>query len=412
MPLNLKEPRVIDWLDQFSVEDQIAAQQLLSNILMISADDLIRGLRSTICGIADERPGPVALYSERHIRHSNGKPNRLFKESRTKQRRAYGNGPVPVPQGKPYARETGSEGLIATLITGIVRADPHRFLDHPGPDAIRKHKVRSYVVVTDFIGSGRRACANLEAAWQIGSFKSWFSLGQLRFSVVAFSGTVGGVGKVERHPSRPKVKLHLGCPVVQDIEPYAQQKIIELCCRYAPRNIPDDRTPIGYGNAGALIVFDHGIPNNAPLLLHTVWTGWVPLFPRRSSALLSLRHGNGMRRKAIDQSLLNLRQARLARAPRFDGIEEHEQETMLLLVALKRRPRMSLAISARTGLPIVEVEALIKSAKANGYIDDNLRPTEAAYKAMAYLKTPEIPPPPLPKIHNQYYCPVQLRPPR
>jgi hypothetical protein len=411
MPLSLNEPRVIEWLAQFAITDQPVAQDLLSHILTVGANDLTQGLRSAIRTIADEQPGPVALYAERHVRHREGKPNRLFRETRTKQRRAYGNGPAPVPQGRPYARETGSEGVIATLITGLVRAEPKRFLDHPGPDAIRKQRVRSYVVVTDFIGSGRRACANLEGAWQIRSFKSWRSLGHLRFAVAAFSGTIAGVREVERHRSCPKVQLHCGCPVIGDIEVDAREKIVELCDRHAPRRLPDDRTALGYGNAGALIAFEHGIPNNAPLLLHTARPSWVPLFPRRSSALLGSFHGTTMRRAEIDRSLNNLRQTRLARAPRFAGIAEHEQEMMLLLTALKRRPRRNLAVSARTGLSVLEVEAMIERARAHGFLDKELRPTEAAYRAMDYLKASEIPPVPLPKIPDDFYCPQSLRPP-
>jgi hypothetical protein len=409
--MNLSRTQVIEWIAHFDLEEQLTARNLLSNILEVGAGDLTAGLRAIIRTIAEERPGPVALYAERHIRRNNGKPNKLFKETRAKRRRAHGNGPVPVPQGKPYARETGSEGVIATLITGLARAEPELFLDHPGPDTIRKRRVRSYVVVTDFIGSGRRACANLEAAWQIRSFKSWHS-GQLRFEVAAFSGTVAGVREVERHCSRAGVRLHRGCPVIDDIEPAAREDINHFCHRHAHKNLPIDRTALGYGNAGALIVFDHGIPNNAPLLLHTDGPNSVSLFPRRSTTLLGSIGENVIRREQIDRSLANLRQARLARAPRFAGIPEHEQDMMLLLTALKRRPRRTLAVSARTGLSVLEVDIMIEQAQIAGYVDDDLRLTKAAYEALTYLKMSDVPPRPLPKIPQELYCPNSLRPPR
>jgi hypothetical protein len=411
MALNLNEPRVIEWLAQFAIADQPVAKDLLSHFLTVGADDLNLGLRAAVSAIAQEQPGPIALYAERHIRRTNGKPNRLFQETRSKHRRAHGNGPVPVPQGKPYARETGSEGTIATLITGLARAEPQRFLDHPGPDAIRKHKVRSYVVVTDFIGSGRRACANLEGAWQIRSFKSWHSFGLLRFEVVAYSGSLAGIREVERHPSGPRVRIHCGCPVIDDLEPVMREKITDFCRRHAPRKLPDDRTPLGYGNAGALIAFDHGIPNNAPLLLHTDGPNSVPLFPRRSSGLLGSPRKVATRREQIDRSLMNLRQARLALAPRFAGLSEQEQQMMLLLTALKRSPRWTLAVSARTQLSVMEVEAMIEQARSAGYVDDKLRPTKAAYEAMTYLKKSSVPPTPLPKTPIEMYCPISLRPP-
>jgi hypothetical protein len=369
------------------------------------------GLRATIRILGETRPGPIALYAERHIRRYHGKPNRLFNETRTKRRRAYGGGPPPVPQGKPHARETGSEGLIATLITSMARAHPDRFLDHPGPDALRKHRIRTYAVVTDFIGSGRRACANLEGAWQIESFKSWRSLGRLSFAVIAYSGTLAGVGEVKRHRARPEVRLHRGCPVVNNIAPQDVERVVELCERYAPRNLPEDRTALGYGDSGTLMVFDHGIPNNAPLLLHTAKPHWVPLFPRRSSAVFDALKGPTLRRTEIDRSLTNLRQARLTRAPRFHGLAEDEQDLMLVLTALKRRQRWPLAVSARTGLSILQVESLIERAQRDGYLDTACRPTDAAYRAMDYLKTADIPRAPLPKALKTFYCPSSLRPP-
>ena len=88
-----------------------------------------------------------------------------------------------------------------------------------------------------------------------------------------------------------------------------------------------------------------------------------------------------------------------------------EQEMMLLLTALKRRPRRNLAVSARTGLSVLEVEAMIERARPHGFLDKELRPTEAAYRAMDYLKASEIPPVPLPKIPDDFYCPKSLRPP-
>lgn len=411
MSLNLKEPRVGDWLNQLDPKDQLIARRLLENIHAIDATQLATGLRTQILALAARSPGPVALYAERHIRHRKGKPNRLFKETRTKKRRAFGHGPPPVPQGRPYSRETGSEGLIATLITGLARAHPNRFIDHPGPKVLRDRRVRTYAVVTDFIGSGRRACANLEGAWQIRSFKSWRSSGHLRFAVAAYSGTRNGCKKVETHRSRPEVLLHCGCPVIDDIAPDERRMIIELCERFAPSKLNVDSTALGYGDGGALMVFDHGIPNNAPLLLHTAKSKWVPLFPRRSSAVFDQLKAAPLRRCEIDRSLKNLRNSSLAEAPRFGEIEDEEQELMLLLTALKRRPRTIIALSARTWLPITVVEDLLQKAQADGYLDSKLRPTIAAYNALNYLKSTDLPPAKLPKTQTTLYCPNSLRPP-
>ena len=84
---------------------------------------------------------------------------------------------------------------------------------------------------------------------------------------------------------------------------------------------------------------------------------------------------------------------------------------MLLLTALKRRPRWTLAVSARTGLSVMEVEAMVEQARTAGYINCDLRPTKAAYEALIYLKTSDVPRRPLPKMIKEHYCPISLRPP-
>ena len=336
----------------------------------------------------------------------------MFKEERNQSRRAIGHGPPPVPQGRAYARETGSEGTIATLITGLVRAEPRRFLDHPGPDLLRKHHVRSFVIVTDFIGSGRRTADNLEAAWKVYSLKSWRSSGHLRFAVAAYSGTAAGVSIVKRHRSRPVVHLRRGCPTVWDLEPSVRRRVISVCQRYGPLNLPEDRTSIGYGGVGALIVFDHGIPNNAPLILHTQARHWTPLFPRRSAALMGNARLAVVRADEIDRSLRRLRENRLATALRLASLEEGEQNRMLVLTALKRRPRTLLALSTRTGLTVAEVRALVDCARADGYVNASLRLTPMAFDALAYLRTSDPPSVPLPMTNPIPYCPRSLRPPR
>ncbi len=413
MSIDLTAPQIVEWLAQFELDDQPIGAKLLSELLTVSADELATGLRAVILNIAQARSGPVALYAERHIRrHPKSGPNRMFKESRSRPRRADGHGPPPVPQGRPYDRETGSEGIIATLITGLVRADPKRFLDHPGPKLIRKKRVRSFVVVTDFIGSGKRAADNLEAAWKVHSFKSWHSSGHLRFAVAAYSGTLDGVAKVKNHGSLPLVLLHRGCPTISNFDWETRSQLIRLCKRYAPRKLPDDRTALGYGGAGSLIVFDHGIPNNAPLLLHTATRSWTPLFPRRSASFLGKARGYTARSKEIEKALIRLREKRLASAARFSGIEEHEQNRMLVLTALKRRPRNALALSGRTGLTLVEVEEIIADARRDGYLDGAMKPTQLAYVALEYLRSSNPPTPPLPKTNVEFYCPKSLRPPR
>lgn len=412
MPLNLTSIPVVEWLAQFDTPDQVAAARLVSEILIVDADTFSNEVRQKILELSATYDGPIALCTERSIRKRKGKPNRLFPESVRKPRRAYGDGPVPVPAGKPYARETGSEAVLASIITGLVRTDRTKFIDHPGPNQIRKLKPRAYLIVTDFIGSGDRVAANLEAMWQLHSFKSWKSLGLMDLGVVAYSGTAAGVKVVSGHSSKPHVYLCRGCPSIHELPNPTRDTLASLCHRYGPRSTNADRTPLGYGNGGALIAFDHGMPNNAPLLLHQKRTRWRPLFPSRSAALLSSARKVAKRQEEVERALLRLREKRLSLAPRLAGIPPNEQNRVLVLTALKRRPRNLLALSSRTGLSVAEVEILLAEAVTSGLLDAQLKLTAAAYNALSYLRTTDSPKLPLPKLNLTPYCPVSLRAPR
>lgn len=411
MPIVLTEPRILDWLSQFDPSDQIIAGQLLHEVDMIDANELMAGLRSKIFAYAVAHSGPIALYAERAIRRQNGRPDSLFKETAASPRRAYGFGPPPVPPGFPCKRDTGSEGIIATMISQLARERAERFLDHPGPDQIRTKKVRTYLVVTDFIGTGRRASDNIETAWKRYSFKSWHSLHRLRFAVVSYSGLPRGVRYVEEHRARPRVLLYRGCRTIHELPAQARKGIIELCNRYAPK-ATENFTALGYADGGALIAFDHGMPNNAPLVLHARRSRVWPLFPSRSAASMGDARRLSTRKEELERALLRLQEKRLAVAPRLEVSDHEAQNLVLILAALKRRPRKPIALSARTGLTVAEVDKLVVEAQRKGYVDGQLKLTHLAFDTLAYLREARLPKPPLPMTDNSLYCPQSMRPPR
>ena len=152
---------------QFRTDDQMYAAALLDEIVLVSNQEFIDKLRD--CILAQVRPDktPIGLYAEREIRKHNGVPERLFKEEKGKVKRAIGAGPLPVKPTHAYDHAVGSEGLVASLITQICRRRPAIFLNHPSPYKIRQRRVRSFFLVSDFIGSGKRAWDYLQAAWRV-----------------------------------------------------------------------------------------------------------------------------------------------------------------------------------------------------------------------------------------------------
>jgi len=410
--INLTDGSVLGWLGQFSPPDQVVAADLLQEIRIVSADELTKRLTNEILSFGKTIEGPIGLFTERHIRRHLGVPNRLFREARRKPHRAEGHGPAPVPQGRIYARETGSEGVIATLITSLARANPGYIIDHPGPDLYRSKGIRAHIIVTDFIGSGQRACANLEAAWRLATFKSWKSFGLVQFVVVSFAATVTGAEIVKSHRSAPTLILCEGCPTLSDLPQQRRLSIEELLSRYGPNPRGNDRTRRGYGDVGALIAFDHGIPNNAPLLLHQATKFWKPLFPSRSLALLRGAVASDTAAQRLERDLKRLNEHQIASAKRVLGLKQKEQSNLLVLISLKRAPRTPLSVSSRTQLPVALVEATMLRAQKDGFLDSKFRLTLQAYKSFSYLRRPLAKAKSLVKAPESYYVPSGLRPPR
>ena len=152
------------WLELFDdIDERATAALLIDEVLLVSRNDLTRGLRHAIETILTERDDaerPIALFAERAVPKTNKVVQPFFPNSASG--RATGPGVPPIVVD-PSDQEVGSEGLIANLITDIARHHGRDVLSHPGPDRMRAERVRHIVIMADFIGSGKRVWEMLEA---------------------------------------------------------------------------------------------------------------------------------------------------------------------------------------------------------------------------------------------------------
>lgn len=163
------------WLSQFDPEDQSLATDLLRGMMLVSADQFRDRIRDQILKALADGDTPLGLYVERELRHRSGIPHRLFKEAKRRVKRAFGVGPKPIEPTMAYDADVGSEGLVAHIVSELCRENRKTMFNHPGPDQIRKNKIRRFILVTDYIGSGKRAWTYLQAAWRVRSVRSWWS---------------------------------------------------------------------------------------------------------------------------------------------------------------------------------------------------------------------------------------------
>lgn len=399
------------WLSQFE-EDQDLAADLLSRVRRVGADEF----RDSILNLIEERVKrfgqPVGLYAERSIRKYKGQPNRLFKETKKIVKRASGTGPKPVqPENHKYP-ETGSEGIVANIITQFVRSNRKLAFDHPGPDVIREKKIRRFILVTDFIGSGCQASRYLQSAWRVSSVKSWKSGRFIDFEVVAFSSSQAGKSKLEKHPSKPIVSIVEACPTVFDFDRYGDKDPLKLCLKYGPKDTESGSIPrLGHSEIGALIAFSHGMPNNAPRLFHKKGRKWTPLFLGRV-VKTSFFAPETERHAKAKAKLERMREIRLAELAAQHEAKPDEVLFSLVLTALKKKPRSAMVVSARTGLSIAECDDVLRKCLRAGWIDNGNALTQKAHKELKYLRRPQSVSRQLFKESKPYYIATQLRAPK
>ena len=384
------------WLNQFERADLSDAKRLLASIHNVTADEFHEALIALLHERIDHGRGPVGFYVESERRHRKGRVHRLFKEPRRKQRRAYGSGPPIISPAKTVDPEVGSEGLVAHLVTQVIRQNKGKATIHPGPDTIRKRRIRRFILVTDFIGTGNRARRYLEAAWQVRSVRSWWSTRRkkgLSFEVVAYSATEAGKRIVEQHSSQPKVRLVRGCPTIYDafIDIDTRARILDLCSRYG--SFGSGLDPLGYGGIGALISFAHGMPNNAPILFHKqsqrTSKPWAPLYPARvTSGRREASVSLARQREAVYSALWGVTKERILKSPRFVSAPPKIRDALQVLITVDRVSRTNTTISARTLLPMHRVNAGLSRAKRYGWIDADNRILDQGRRELTRLASP------------------------
>lgn len=381
-------------------------------MLLLNEEQVSAAIRSLLYRFADGRKGRrrrAALYAEREF------PEKEFFQSRTTSDergrahdRAVGRvGPLAV---KPLrgATRVGSEGFIASIISTVVETKPDIFLNNPGPDRIRGKTApaSAIVIVTDFIGSGKRVRTILDAMWAVPTVKSWQSLGLVQFHVVAAAGTITGMTNARRHRLKPSVMVEHVAPSLAGTGWQQEADWYDLVQRYGP-DAGRGGGRWGFGKSGALIAFNYRLPNNTPALIHKSDGNWRSLYD--GAAPNDLRPAFGLRSE--DEAVAAAASATgIALAP---ALSPNDATTVLLLSLMRGRWHRGkeLTLAERTGLsaPMV-LEALVRAIK-NGLLRKDGRLTDAGYAMVKAGRHSERERPAIPTNLEPYY-PKQLRAPR
>ncbi len=394
------------WLESFpNVDERVTAALLIDEVLLVSRNDLIRGLRQAIESILTERKDadrPIALFAERAVQKINKVVQPFFPNSASG--RATGPGVPPIVVD-PSDQEVGSEGPIANLITELARHNGRDVLSHPGPDRMRAQRVQHIVIVTDFIGSGKRIWEMLEAFRAVATLRSWHSYKLVTFKVVAYAGTDSGLRTVSSNRLKSVISTVVGCPTIFNMFTGTQlSRVRALCRRYPSRH----KHPTGFLNGGALIAFAHGMPNNCPPILHSRTRGWTPLFRGRSTAAAELSFPSGTSEKIAERATRLLRIGN-ANAYLSDAMGSRWLTAMLVLAAIEAGARSASSASARSGIPLSSVEEILSFIRIVRWTTGRNELTALGRLELARLRRRRRRTPGLPKPESPFYYPTQLR---
>ncbi|MEF3696121.1 phosphoribosyltransferase-like protein [Desulfolutivibrio sp.] len=395
-----------NWLNSFTdFEERKVAAALIDAILLVSRDELVRSIRDQIETILNDRSDtarPIALFAEREVQKISGVPQPFFPG--TESGRATGVG-VAAIGARPSDKEVGSEGIIANIITEFARMQKKNVLSHPGPEEMRSRRISSIVIVADFIGSGKRMFEMLESFRRVRTLRSWKSYKIIDFKVVSYSASKIGLNTVCSSKLKPDVYNIVGCPTIYNtFFGKKLEEIKKICRKYSKKYT----NPFGFLNVGALIAFAHGIPNNAPQILHSTRSGWTPLFRGRGTAMIEFSFPS----EAIET--VAERASRLL--PMFNAncflvnhVGSQWIKTMVVLAAIEGGARSASDISACTGLHLSCVDEILNNTQIAHWTDDRNVLTTLGKQELASLRRRRRRAPILPKLESKNYYPTQLR---
>jgi hypothetical protein len=257
---------VRNWLDQFDVPDVYLAEHMLRRLRYVGFEEFEAWLQASVRGLLSEI---------------------LEKDGRA----AVAIFPVAKPfihnfnKDKDEKLPNDSAGRIAHSLKNLERDLPDYVELSPRLDSMRKRKIKHIIFVDDFVGTGDR----FTKSWRETvppSIKSWCSRGWCKVWLLTFAAHVSGLKKIVRN-IRPMSLRQIRVNVPIESSFIDENSGIRAVLRKYGAPLGRARQVMGYGGLACPVVFQHGCPNNVPLIL---WVRpskasrikWRPLFPDRS----------------------------------------------------------------------------------------------------------------------------------
>ncbi len=290
-------PSVSDWLSQFDFPDVYLAEHMLRRIRYVGFEEFEEWLQDSVKGLLNDifaMDGRVAVA--------------IF--------------PVLKPfvsehnKDKTEKQPNDSAGRLGHSLKNLERDLPDYVELTPRLESMRKRKVKHIILVDDFVGTGDRFVRSWRAMVPP-SIKSWCSRGWCKVWFIAFAAHESGLREIVRNV-RPMSLQHIRVKVRIEKSFFQNSASIRSVLGKYGERLGVRRRVMGYGGLACPVIFQHGCPNNVPLIF---WMRpskasrikWRPLFPDRSvSAEVYPLFTEDMAKQAVPEELWMARHFQLA----------------------------------------------------------------------------------------------------
>lgn len=184
------------WLGNFDGADLPAATILLDSVRLVTLSRLREGLYSRLKELVGSGAlgTPAVVFPERALKDF-GLP-----VDRWKSAAAYRD----FDPGSPVAVTPGSEAFVGMVLRDLLAVGESERQGSPwiAPSAsleeMRRHRCRSLVVVTDYMGTGNQILKFVQALGRNPTIRSWLSFQWIQIHVVAFAASPEAIRRVRK----------------------------------------------------------------------------------------------------------------------------------------------------------------------------------------------------------------------
>ncbi len=358
------------WLSQFPGKDRETASHLVRSLTLVSHSKFEHSIRRLILATTASVGRPVALFAVRELRGAARSDfDRALGESKRRSN----------IDATPAGNDLGSEARVAATIRSLSRTS-NLLLNHPNVVMMRASQCKSILLVDDLIGSGNRTLEYLSAIWANRSIRAWWSRKDIHLFVISFAATEEGEKLIKKHKCSPTVVYDRVCPTLRSL-PWARQlklEVSELCENYGARTSKQNFS-FGYQGSAATLVFEHGCPNNVPVILWAPSTPkypWSSLFPMQT-ILPSEDSAFPLEIVRRDPLTLLVEAGQNRLAERIELPVSVSRDTLLVLAYAEKGIRSTGALSYATGMDKDSCGNLIQSCVSWGFLTTRFRLTLA-----------------------------------